>query len=407
MEEPGRWNVSRCDRVLSTDGFSLELQRWLGRPEPGRSSRSLRGSLCQLVIPEPPALFRSGEAASEVCPPRLFEALPDTIYLGNGDGSFRDASESSGLRKDGKGLGVLICDLDSDGDLDIYVANDTVQNFLYENHGAGDFEDVSVTSSAAFNEHGNPDGSMGVETLDYDQDGQFDLWVTNYETEDCALYKNGRQMIFTHVSQQTGLSQIGGIHVSWGTCCFDMDCDGDEDIFVTNGHVSRFPINSQVLQRPFICENHQGKRFVDAKSATSNYLQSPHMGRGAAVGDFDDDGRLDLVISHIQAPPAVLKNDSNPAGKWLELDLTGVRSPRDAIGTIVRVTTSEGTYFRQWKGGGSYASTNTRRLHFGLGAATTIDSIEISWPSGHRQTIHAVVPNQRIRVIELQDRRSP
>ena len=341
-----------------------------------------------------------GGPESEVCPPRSFAALPDTIYLGNGDGTFRDASEWCGLRKDGKGLGVLLCDFDSDGDLDVYVANDTVENFLYENKGDGRLEDVSIVSATAFNGLGNPDGSMGVDVLDYNLDGQFDLWVTNYETEDCALYENLGQLLFRHVSRQTGISPIGGSHVSWGTCCFDIDCDGDEDIFVTNGHVSRFPLNSQVYQVPFLCENLQGKRFVAVEAQSSEYLRRPQMGRGAAVSDFDDDGRLDLVIAHVHAAPAVLKNDSNPSNHWLELDLTGVRSPRDAIGAIVRVTTATGSALRQWRGGGSYASTNTRRLHFGLGSANMVESIEIHWPSGLRQLVRSVAIDQRIRIIE-------
>lgn len=347
-----------------------------------------------------PRCSSPGTTGREVCPPRSFAALPDTLYFGNGDGTFRDASEWSGLRKDGKGLGVLLCDLDSDGDLDIYVANDTVGNVLYENNGDGRFEDVSIISATAYNNLGNPDGSMGVDALDYNLDGRFDLWVTNYETEDCALYENLGQLLFRHVSRQTGISPIGGSHVSWGTCCFDIDCDGDEDIFVSNGHVSRFPLNSEVFQQPFLCENLQGQRFVAVDPQSCEYLRTPQMGRGAAVGDFDDDGRLDLAISHIHSTAAILKNDSNRANHWLELELTGVRSPRDAIGAIVRVTTPSGSCLRQWKGGGSYASTNTRRLHFGLGAATTIDAIEIRWPSGGRQVLKSVAADQRIRVIE-------
>jgi hypothetical protein len=350
-----------------------------------------------------PRCSSPGATDREVCPPRSFAALPDTVYFGNGDGTFRDASTWCGLRKDGKGLGVLVSDLDSDGDLDIYVANDTTENFLYENKGDGRFEDVSIISATAFNNLGNPDGSMGVDILDYNLDGRFDLWVTNYETEDCALYENLGQLFFRHVSQQAGASSIGGTHVSWGTCCFDIDCDGDEDIFVANGHVSRFPRNSHVLQLPFVCENLQGKRFVAVEAQSSEYLRTPHMGRGAVVGDFDDDGRLDLVISHIHTAAAILKNDSNRDNHWLEIDLTGVRSPRDAIGAIVRITTSSGSYLRQWKGGGSYASTSTRRLHFGLDSATTIDAIEIRWPSGCRQVLESVAVDQRIRVIEEPD----
>jgi hypothetical protein len=179
-----------------------------------------------------------------------------------------------------------------------------------------------------------------------------------------------------------------------------MDCDGDEDIFVTNGHVIRFPAHSTILQRPFVCENLEGKKFVEVPSTSSDYLRTPHMGRGCAVGDFDDDGRLDLVISHIQAAAAVLKNDSDPSNHWLELDLTGVHGPRDAIGAIVRVTWPSGSCIRQWRGGGSYASTNTRRLHFGLGPVTKIDSIEIHWPSGLQQVLKSPPIDQRIRIIE-------
>lgn len=347
-----------------------------------------------------PICFRLHSSDREVCSPRLFNGLPDTIYFGNGDGSFRDASESCGIRKDGKGLGVLICDLDSDGDLDIYVANDTDANFLYENKGAGRFEDVSISSATAFNDQGTPDGSMGVDTLDYNLDGRFDIWVTNYENENCALYKNDLQLSFCHVSRRSGIATIGERHVSWGTCCFDIDCDGDEDIFVANGHVIRFPIISPVFQRPFLCENLHGERFVAVEEETCKYMRTPHMARGTAVGDFDNDGRLDLVISHINATAAVLRNDSDPVNHWLELDLTGVASPRDAIGAIVRIGALSGSCIRQWRGGGSYASTNTRRLHFGTGSAGTIDVIEIRWPSGYRQTLKSVATDQRIRVIE-------
>ena len=336
----------------------------------------------------------------EVCPPRSFSGLPDAIYFSNGDGTFRDGSEFCGIRKDGKGLGVLICDLDQDGDLDIYVANDTVENFLYENKGGGKFADVSITSATAFNDRGNPDGSMGVDVIDYNLDGRFDLWVSNYENENCALYQNLGQLFFRHVSQQSGVAAVGGTFVSWGTCGFDMDCDGDEDVFVSNGHVIRFPTNAPLRQTPLIFENLNGKRFINVARGSGDYMTDPHMGRGAATGDFDGDGKPDLVISHSNEPAAILENDSAAGNHWLRIQLTGVRSPRDAIGATVRIKTSTRTQIRQWRGGGSYASTNSKVIHFGVGAAAMIDLVEIHWPSGGVQTLQSIAADQTLQIIE-------
>lgn len=336
----------------------------------------------------------------EVCAPRAFAPLPDTLYLSKGDGTFRDASMEWELRQDGKGLGVLLVDLDQDRDLDLYVTNDTVDNHLYENVDGRTFRDLSLISGASLSDRGTPDGSMGVDVFDFNRDGRLDLWVANFESESCALYENTGRLMFRHVSQLTGVTAVGAMYVGWGSCCFDADLDGDEDVFVSNGHAVRYPRSAPVRQVPLLFENLNGRRFENAAPQAGDYLNLPHMGRGAACGDLDSDGDLDLIVSHINEPAAVLRNETEQAGHWLEVELSGTTSSRDAIGTVVSVQLRNGTLIRQWRGGGSYASTNSRRLHFGLGDEDYIQKLEVRWPSGIDQTLDAPAVNRLLRLVE-------
>jgi enediyne biosynthesis protein E4 len=341
----------------------------------------------------------------EVCPPREYEPLPDTLYLSNGDGTFRNATQEWGLSVEGKGLGVILADLDLDGDLDIYVANDTVENFLYENVG-GRLNDVSLLSGSSLSERGVPDGSMGVDLFDYNRDGLPDIWVVNYERESAALYENLGRLMFRHTSQPVGITAVGGLYVGWGTCCFDINRNGHEDIFISNGHVIRYPKNAPLLQRPLLLENLQGVRFRNVAPMAGEYMTSSHMGRGAAISDLNNSGAVDLIVSHTNEPVRVLSNETPPEGGWLAVDLIGTISPRDAVGAIVTLIARGGErQVRQWRGGGSYASTNSRRLYFGLGEAREIEKIEIRWPSGVRQDIDAPAPNQLLQVIEKRSAR--
>ena len=340
----------------------------------------------------------------EVCPPRQFQPLSDVLYLSNGDGTFRDHSRTAGLVVDGdatgKGLGVVAADVDLDGDLDVYVGNDTVPNFLYRNLGDARFEDASLMSGTSLSDKGVPDGSMGVDVGDFNLDGRPDIWVANYERESFALYRNEGSCFFQHVSQSTGITAAGGLYVGWGTVLFDADRDGDEDIFSSNGHVIRHPANAPLRQKPLLFENLAGKRFVNAAPRAGDYLDSPHMGRGVAVGDLDDDGRLDLAVSHTNEPVAVLRNESTGSNHWIGLRLIGTRSNRDAIGAIIRLHTAGGTQLRQVKGGGSYASTSDRRVHFGIGDQPRVERATIRWPSGHEQTITAPEIDRYHTIIE-------
>lgn len=338
----------------------------------------------------------------ESCPPREFRGLPDVLYFNNGDGTFRDVSKASGLMPEGvgKGLGVVTADLDLDGDLDVYVGNDTVPNFLFRNDGAGKFEEVGLISGTALSQTGSADGSMGVDVGDFNLDGLPDLWVVNFESESIALYRNDGNCLFQHVSQGAGVTAVGALYVGWGTAFCDFDKDGDEDPFVSNGHVIRYPVNAPVAQRPLLFDNRGGKRLVNVADTAGPYLSESHKGRGSAAGDLDRDGDLDLVISRMNQPVVLLSNTTETTNHWLSLHLIGRDSPRLPIGALVRLKTAQGEQTRQLKGGSSYASTVDPHLFFGLGSSTSIESLTITWPSGKTQTLKPLKVDQSWIVVE-------
>ena len=327
----------------------------------------------------------------EVCPPRRFEPLPDVFYQSNGDGTFTDVSATIPLRNDGKGLGVLMADVDLDGHLDIYVANDTVANFLYRNKGDGHLEDASIRSGTSLSDSGTPDGSMGVDAGDYNLDGQPDLWVSNYERESFALYRNEGNFFFQHVSRSTQVTAVGGLAVGWGTVFIDFDRDGDEDVFVSNGHVIRYPKNAPIRQPPLLFQNDSGKQFQNVAPVAGQYMRTPHMGRGVAAGDLDNDGDQDLAVSMVNEPMAVLSNESG-TNNAMVIRLIGIQSSRDAVGALIRVQVApdQPQMIRLVKSGGSYASSSDPRQFFGLGQATSVVAVEICWPSGIIQSLENV-----------------
>ncbi|HEY3964209.1 MAG TPA: CRTAC1 family protein [Planctomycetaceae bacterium] len=318
------------------------------------------------------------------CPPIKFGPLPDTLYFSNGDGTFRDGSREAGLRTDGKGLGVVIADLDLDGAPDLYVANDTTPNFLYRNRGAGRLEEVGLVSGVSIDNNGLPNGSMGVDVGDFNMDGLPDLWVSTFERETSALYRNDGNGLFRHVSDSSGITSVGGNFVGWGTAFLDIDNDGDEDVLVANGHVFRYSAYAPLRQLPLVFEN-LGGRFDHVEAPSGGYLTTPHLGRGMAVGDFDGDGDLDVAISHLNEPVALLENRSESVTKkahWVAFRLNGTRSARHPVGTVVRVETEQGRQARFVKAGGSYASSNGNLLHFGLGNHADVRQVEVTWPDG-------------------------
>ena len=340
----------------------------------------------------------------EICSPRQFEPLPDACYLNDGNGLFHDSSAVVGLRTDGKGLGVVIADIDIDGNVDVYVGNDTVPNFLYRGDGHGKLIDASVLSGASLNQSGTPDGSMGVDVADYNADGMPDIWVANYERESFALYRNEGNCFFRHISQSSGITAVQQLAVGWGTNFLDFDRDGDEDIVTSNGHVIRYPDHAELRQLPFLFENEDHRRFFDAAPFAGSWFTQPHMGRGLATGDLDNDGDVDIVFVNTNEPTALLSNESDNPNGWIGFRLIGSESNRDAIGARVEVITSGGAVaMKQIRSGGSYASTSDNRLFFGLGRFSGTVGARILWPSGKVLQLENLKPRNYYNVVERGD----
>lgn len=335
----------------------------------------------------------------DVCDPTRFGGLPCTVYLGNGDGTFRDASVELGVHEIGKTLGVVIADLNGDSRPDIYVANDTLPNQLYEAQSSGTFREVAIEKGVALGDGGSPDGSMGVDVGDVDGDGQLDLWVANFENQSFALYRQARNDMFSHASRAFGVTALGAEAVGFGTVLFDADGDGYLDVFCANGHVSGPQMPLQRDQLPYLLWNDHGTRLKSVGEQAGDYLRQRHLGRGVAAGDLDGNGTCDLVVTHMNAPVALLRNETE-VPNWLSLSLVGRSSPRSAIGTRVTLTSGKRQRLGLVRGGGSYLSTSDSAIYFGLGTENRIESIDIEWPSGKRTTLKDVSANQRLLLIE-------
>jgi hypothetical protein len=340
----------------------------------------------------------------DVCQPRKFKPLPHTLYRNNRDGTFSDISSAQKLRKDGKGIGVLVLDVDNDGRPDIYVANDTDDNFLYLNKGKpGEIvlEEVGLLVGVARDDRGLANGSMGVDAADYQRSGRASLFVTNYENELPALYRNnttGKSAQFTYDTLAAGIAVIGGNYVSWGTGFLDYDLDGWEDIVIVSGHAIRFPTKLDRRQKPVLLQNEKG-RFKPATNRGGTYFHAPHNARGLAIGDLDNDGKLDLVISHHNEPVAVLRNVAPTTNRWVGIGLSPANN-RDAVGTRVVLESAGGRQSKFVKGGGSYASTNDPRMLFGLGADEKVTRMTVYWPSGASQEFADLAAGAYWRITE-------
>ncbi len=333
------------------------------------------------------------------CGPRGLPGDGDTLYRNNGDGTFTDVTNKAGVSDpDGYyGMGVICSDFNDDGLIDIFVANDSTPNFLYQNKGDGTFKEVGFISGTAVNENGSEQGSMGVTVADYDHDGKFDLFVTNFDDDYNTLYHGDGQMSFTDLSYNAKVAADSLPFVGWGTKFFDYDNDGWVDLFVANGHV--YPQIPNYRQRNLFHKNNRDGTFSEIGAQLGSALIEKRVGRGVAFGDLDNDGDVDIVINNLDGVPQVLRNEAENANNSVLIKLIGGPSNRDGIGARVRVVSSDLTQIDEVRSGDSYISQSDLRLHFGLEKRTKIAVIEIRWPSGKTEKISDAKIN-RILIIK-------
>ena len=361
----------------------------------------------------PPCPAKVANVEHDVCPPQRFKPLVHSLYYNNGDGTFRDVTATQHLRNDGCGLGVVLADINDDGRPDIYVANDASNKHLYFNRGGGNLEEKAQLAGVATDEHGLYNGSMGVDVADYDGSGRASLFVTNFQGEVHALYKNLGDERFGYQSQAVGLGALGRHFVAFGTAFVDVDNDGWEDLIIVNGHVLRHPLGSTVKQRSLLMRNIEksGRRvFQDYSSRGGPFFDVPIVGRGLAVGDLNNRGWSDVVISNTNSPAVILRNEAstdNPA-HWLGIKLVG-RNNRDVAGTTVILEGKSRRLTRYAKGGGSYLSSSDRRILFGLGTSEQFQRLTVKWSWGKEEHWENLEPNHywELHEGEPQPRRLP
>ena len=341
-----------------------------------------------------------GEARRDVCTPQVFEGLNDQLFWNNGDGTFSRDVGSAGLVAGGKGLGVMAFDANQDSKTDIYVANDTTNNFLYLNQGGRKFKEIGVISGTAFDNMGVPNGSMGIALFDQNDDLKPDLFVTNYERETFAVYQNDGAANFRHISDRTGITALGKLLVGFGTLCGDFTLSGREDVIVANGHVMQFPSNGNRKQEPLYIQNRADRRLSRIQFEATEFFGSKYVGRGVIAEDFDKDGMLDLVFSNVNEPAVVLRNQTLAKGTWLRLNLIGSISNRDAIGSLVILETDQGAMLRQVVGGGSYLSQGPYTLHWGIPENAKAKRFSITWPNGSKQQLEIDKVNQTYTIVQ-------
>jgi hypothetical protein len=337
------------------------------------------------------------------CHPDYFRAIAPLVYHNDGKGHFTEIAQKVGLALPGKGLGIAFADYDRDGHLDLFVANDSMPEFLYHNNGDGTFEEVGLNSGVALNGEGHSYAGMGVDFADYNNDGLPDLVVTDLASQMYALYRNNGDGTFTYDTYPSGLGHMTLKHSGWGVRFFDYDNDGWKDLFITQGHdldTIQLTFPDLRYKEPMLLARNTGKGFVDVSAQAGDIFQKAWVGRGLAIGDIDNDGRLDAVVTTNDGSLYVLHNSTQTQNHWLTLELVGHQSNRDAIGAEVKVVTAKGSQWATVTTAGSYLSSSDKRVHFGLGSEMVAGTMEIHWPSGIRQTIKNVPGDQILKVDE-------
>ncbi len=337
------------------------------------------------------------------CHPDYFKPARPLVYHNNGDGTFTEVAEKLGLSKPAKGLGVALADYDRDGHIDLFFANDSMVEFLYHNKGDGTFEEVGLVSEVAVDINGHTYAGMGVDFADYNNDGWPDIVVTDLANQRYALYQNNGDGTFNYVSTPSGLAGMTLAHSGWGVRAFDFDNDGWKDLLIVQGHdLDTIELTNPNLRyrEPMLLARNTGKSFVDVSQRSGEVFGQSWVARGLAIGDLDNDGRLDAVVTTNDGPAYVLRNETPSTNHWLLLKLVGHKSNRDAIGANVKLVTASGEQFATVTTASSYLSSSDKRVHFGTGKESSVQSIEIRWPSGIVQTLKNISVDQILQVDE-------
>ncbi|MDD9973330.1 MAG: CRTAC1 family protein [Candidatus Poribacteria bacterium] len=339
--------------------------------------------------------------------PRSYEGTPDVLYRNNGDGTFTNISEMAGVTNpvEGRGMAAVAWDYDQDGLPDIYVANDTNRNFLYHNNGDGTFTDESTFIGVGYDERGVAEGSMGVDSADYDGDGWFDLIVAN--SEKATLYKNEEGLFFFDATADSGLEQPTLPFIGFSPLFLDYDNDGHVDMFCANGNpqdvVELLVDHDTYAQRDQMFQNNGDGTYSDISEAAGDYFSKEFVGRAAATADYDNDGDMDIVIMNSNQHAVLLRNEGGNRKNWLGIKLVGTQNNRDGIGTKVTLTTEDMTQIREVKSGSSYASGSDTRLLFGLGESQHVKKVSIVWQSGTLQELEDISTNQILTIVESEE----
>ena len=336
------------------------------------------------------------------CHPDLFPPIAPLVYHNDGNGHFTEVAAKIGLDHPGKGLGIAIADYDRDGHTDIFVANDSMQEFLYHNKGNGTFEEVGLPAGVAVDGDGRTYAGMGIDFSDYNNDGLPDLIITDLANQRYAIYQNSGDGTFSYASYLNGVAAATLLHSGWGVDFLDYDNDGWKDLIIAQGHdIDNVQLNYPQLRykEPMLLMHNDGKHLVDVSGASGEVFQQAWVGRGLAAGDIWNDGRVDVVVTTNDGPAYLVRNETSTSNHWLGIKLVGHKSNRDGIGAEIKLTTSKGVQLVTVSTSGSYLSSNDKRAHFGLGSDATAQSIEIRWPSGAVETLKNI-SGDRVLVVD-------
>jgi hypothetical protein len=340
------------------------------------------------------------------CIPRVFKPTPNLLFHNNGDGTLTEVSVGTDIqRARGKGLGVVATDINGDGLMDLFVANDTVQNFLFANRGQGKWEEIALAAEVGFSANGTPRSGMGVDAADINGDGKQDLFVANVDQEMFSLYRNDGHEFFSDVAATNGVAQATRLLSGWGLKFFDYDNDGFIDLFLANGHPDDMIDNySQQVKykEPLLLFHSDGSKLTNVSEQAGPVFKKSFPARGLAVGDYNNDGRIDVLIGNNGGAPVLLKNNAGEGNHWLGLKLQGMSCNRDAIGATITWSANGTARSRYKSNGGSYLSSHDMREVIGLGAATKVDWIEIKWPqpSGRVDRLTDLPIDRYITIVE-------